>query len=163
MLILDPSLNMSTVNHIFNLQVNSSLELDCSSAGSAWLRAGNSPGIWTYQCNGYGNPSTKKPFKLNKMGLGLGLSCGVFFTAVPCILFWLARRNKRSSTAVPKTMPPAYEPGPPPIYLRESEPGSETHLEADQPNGTATGRESRSMDGHEREQDVQQSRTLVTS
>lgn len=133
---------MSSVNSIFSLSVESSLPLDCSSAGSAFTRSGGSTSTQFYSCDGYGNSTPKKKKSINTLSLGLGLGLGLaalFSVIVYAILWW----KKRTARALEKTLP-EYKLGPPPVYST-----SETHLGGEQGTETVVGEGTGGENGHE--------------
>ena len=116
---------MSSVNDVSSLNVDSSLPLDCSSAGSAWLRSGRRVGSLAYSCNGYGNP--RPPKKINTLSLGLGLGFGLAAFSLVLAYIISAAWKKRNAKFKDKK-PPKYELGHPPVYTPAPDPETETRL-----------------------------------
>jgi hypothetical protein len=146
---------MTSIIYVVTINVTSSLPLNCSSAGSAWIRSG-----WSltslqsdYSCEGYGNPSPsleKKNIKL-PLGLGLGIGIPVLLSIAVCAIWW--RRKKRAARALVKTLP-AYEMEPPPEYTAPVDVGSETHVERERSVRMGLGEGDRSVNAHEEEVDT---------
>ena len=116
---------MSSVNGVSSLNVDSSLALDCSSAGSAWPHSGWGVGWPGYSCNGYGNPKPPKKINTLSLGLGLGFSLAAFSLVLAYIIS--AARKKRNAKSKDKN-PPKYELGHPPEYTSAPDPETETRL-----------------------------------
>lgn len=98
-------LNMSSVNDLWSVHVNTTLPLDCSSAASALERTGGLLGDWDYSCEGYGNPGTKKK---KDIALPLGIGLGLGIPILTLLMVYIVKGKKKRDAAMLDKMPPGY-------------------------------------------------------